>query len=372
MKYRIENHTLKKKLGLIAFLTLFIFLMFRLRNYPGFTEKYYALEMYPFIRENFLVAFNWLPFSIGDILYGLAIITVILTLIRIFRFAVIQKRFRSAGLSFINLIVGVEIALIIFYLFWGLNYFREPVAERLDISDSTYTKAQLIQVGSMLIDSANSKRAELVPEDFERTNDSIYATSAHAALEFSKMSTTFKASKPLAKSSLLSHAMNFIGTAGYFNPFTGEAQINSLMPIHLRPFVACHEIAHQSGIGGEDEANFFGFVIGIQSGDNFLQYSSYYLAMQEFMSEIRRTDSLAFNNLKSKISAPVIVDLKTETAYWSKYQGFTSRLTSIFYDNYLKANNQDAGLKSYNKMVILGMAYYKKQGKFRTSSELFP
>lgn len=372
MTNRTENHSLKRKLGLIAFLSLFIFIIFRLKYYPGFTEKYYALEVYPFIRQNFLIAFNWLPISIGDMLYILGIVAFILALIRIFKLTLIQKRFHSVGHIFINLIAGVEIALIIFYLFWGLNYFREPVAERLDISDSTYTEAELIQVGSMLIDSANSIRATLKPEDFERTNDRIYTTSAHAAVEFSKMNKTFKVSEPLAKSSLLSHAMNFIGTAGYFNPFTGEAQINSLMPIHLRPFVACHEIAHQSGIGGEDEANFFGFLMSIKSGDNFLQYSSYYLAMQEFMIEIRRTDSLAFNSLKSKISVPVIVDLKTETEYWSKYRGVTSRLTSIFYDNYLKANNQDAGLKSYNKMVRLSMAYYKKQGKFRTASELFP
>lgn len=372
MKDRVENHAFKKKFSLVAYLLLFIFIMFRLKNYPDFTEKYYAQEIYPFIRQNFLIAFNWFPISIGDLLYILGIIAIILSLIQAFRLALIQKKIRSAGHTFLNLIVGVEIALIIFYLFWGLNYFREPVAERLNISDSTYTKAELIQVGAMLIDSANLKRTTLNPGDFERTNNRIYTTSAQAALEFSKMNITFKALKPLAKSSLLSFAMNFIGTAGYYNPFTGEAQINSLMPIHLRPFVACHEIAHQSGIGGEDEANFFGFLMGIKSKDNFLQYSSYYLAMQEFMIEIRRTDSLAFKDLKSKISVPVIADLKTETQYWSKYRGITSKLTSIFYDNYLKANNQDEGLKSYNKMVILSMAYYKKQGKFRTSSELFP
>lgn len=372
MSNRTENYFLKKKLGLIVFLLLFIFLIFRLRNYPGFTEKYYALEIYPFIRKNFLVGFNWLPISFGDILYILGIIVITLTLIRTFRFAFINKRFRSAGLTFMNLIAGVEIALIVFYLFWGLNYFREPVAQRLGISDSSYTEAELIRIGTMLIDSVNSKRAVLSPGDFERTNDRIYATSVQAALEFSKISKTFKASKPLAKSSLLSHAMNFIGTAGYFNSFTGEAQINSLMPTHLRPFVACHEIAHQSGIGGEDEANFFGFLMGIQSGDNFLQYSSYYLAMQEFMSEIRRTDSLTFNSLKSRISVPVIADLKTETEYWSKYRGIMSKITSIFYDNYLKANKQEEGLNSYNKMVVLSMAYYKQQGKFNTSPKLFP
>lgn len=372
MKTRAGNHHLKRKLSLVLILAVFIFLIFRLKSYPGFTEKYYALETYPFIRQNFLIAFNSLSFSLGDILYIIGIIATIIAIIQIFKRTLIQKRFRFAGHTLMNLIAGLEIALIFFYLFWGLNYFREPVTERLGISDSTYSEAELIQVGNLLIDSVNSKRAALNTRDYERTNDTIYAISAQAAKKLSEMSQTFRVSEPMVKSSLLSPAMDYIGTAGYFNPFTGEAQINSGMHIHLRPFVACHEIAHQSGIGGEDEANFMGFIMGIRSEDNFLQYSTYYLAVQEFMSEIRRTDSLAFKDLKSKISVQVMTDLKIETEYWSRYNGLGSRLNSLFYDNYLKANNQEGGLKSYNKMVRLSMAYYKKQGKFRTASELFP
>ena len=372
MKNRSENSILKNRLIRVAFLTLFIFLIFQLKNYSEFIEKYYTLRTYPFIRQNLLIAFNWIPFSIGDILIVAGIFTIILTFIRLFSLVFIRKNFPSALQAFIKLIITLEITLIIFYLFWGLNYFREPVAERLDISENSYTNAELIEVGTMLIDSANSKRAKLKSEDFERSNDEIYNISSLAALKFLKVGENFWLSEPRVKSSLLGSAMNFIGTAGYFNPFTGEAQVNSQMPIHLRPFVACHEIAHQSGVAGEDEANFMGFVMGIGSGDELLQYSTYYLTMQEFMSEIRRTDSLAFKSLKSKISEPVLADLKTESQYWSRYRGITSKLSSLFYDNYLKANNQEAGLKSYNKMVILSMAYYKRQGKFKQTGDLFP
>ena len=51
-----------------------------------------------------------------------------------------------------------------------------------------------------------------------------------------------------------------------------------------------------------------------------------------------------------------------ERAYWEEYKGITRRFSNIFYDNYLKANKQPDGMKTYNRMIILTMTYYKKRG----------
>jgi hypothetical protein len=90
------------------------------------------------------------------------------------------------------------------------------------------------------------------------------------------------------------------------------------------------------------------------------------------MAVIWRSDSLAFKNLKSRISAPVLADLKAENEYWTKYRGTASKLSGIFYDNYLKANKQPEGLRTYNKMIRLSMAYYKKQGQLKLPVQLSP
>ena len=65
--------------------------------------------------------------------------------------------------------------------------------------------------------------------------------------------------------------------------------------------------------------------------------------------------------IKEKISEPVLADLQKEREYWTKYQGNAAKLSSIFYDNYLKINKQPEGLKTYNRMIKLTMAYYKKK-----------
>jgi hypothetical protein len=159
---------------------------------------------------------------------------------------------------------------------------------------------------------------------------------------------------------LLTPLLNYLGTSGYYNPFTSESQMNYAMPVFVRPFVACHELSHQMGFGPEDEANFVGFIAGTQSHDRLLRYSSYYVGVQEFMFALKMQDSVARKELKKRISPLVLSDFKTEREYWLSYEGKMEKLSSIFYDNFLKANNQPQGLKTYNNMVLLVLAYRKK------------
>lgn len=154
--------------------------------------------------------------------------------------------------------------------------------------------------------------------------------------------------------------MNYLGTEGYYNPFTSESQINYQMPIYLKPFTACHEMSHQMGFGAEDEANFVGFISGVNSRDRLLKYSVYYAGMEEFMYTVSRKDTAAFKQLKIKISPLVHRDLLTERAYWKSFESKAGIFSSILYDNYLKTNNQPQGLKTYNRMIRLVMAWYRK------------
>jgi hypothetical protein len=54
-------------------------------------------------------------------------------------------------------------------------------------------------------------------------------------------------------------------------------------------------------------------------------------------------------------------DFVTERAYWMAYQSKAEVITSIFYDHFLKVNNQPQGLATYNRMILLVMAKYKER-----------
>lgn len=352
---------LRVRLVLIASFLILLLLIFSLKKYPGIVETYYSLGLYPLIRRGFQVLFNYIPFSAGDVLYVLVIAAFTAGLFQISRF-LIQRKFKSAGFLLLGFFLKLQVAIAVFYLLWALNYFRRPASERLKLSNDEYNEAGLMAVTAMLIDSVNLSRSVLRESDLRSTGQEVTGPAVKAIQKLSFFDPPLIAIHPNAKPSLLSPLLNYIGTSGYYNPFTGEAQFNDRMPVFIRPFVACHEMAHQMGFGAEDEANFIGFMAGKSSGERLLKYSSYYLAAQEFMAEVWRTDSTAFKRIKQKISPDVIRDLETERAYWTRYQGRTARLSSIFYDNYLKANKQPGGLKTYNRMIKLTMAYYRKTG----------
>ncbi|PAW93265.1 hypothetical protein CKK33_07035 [Mucilaginibacter sp. MD40] len=344
---------------LVLFIVNYMVLFFA--DYPHAVERYYAKGLYPVVCHILHPVFNLVAFSVGDVLYIAVIVYLLFIIIRLVK-QLFKKQFAAAGLLVLKIIAGVEVGMLVFYLFWGLNYFRPSAAERLHLADSSYSVTELKQVTAVLIDSANATRGRVTAADMRQSNDTIYHTARKAVIALANRSPEFKTYQPDIKPSLLTPLLNYIGTSGYYNPFTGEAQMNYQMPLCNRPFVACHEMAHQMGYGPEDEANFVGFLAARSAADRLLRYSAYNLAVSEFLRTVRYTDTIAFKELKKRLSPRVIADLKAERAYWLSYQTQLNAISSVFYDNFLKANNQPQGLETYNRMVLLVMAMYKKEG----------
>lgn len=357
-----KRPTEKLKFKTIAIVTLgvVIFCIKLAANHPFFVERFYSNGLYPIICRVLHPVLNFFPFSVGDLFYIFLISYFIYAVYLIIKQA-IKRKFIVALSVVLRIVITIQTLYIIFYLFWGLNYFRVSAGERLGLRDSNYTTADLKAVTMMLIDSANATRARLTVADLSENNDTVYKTAVKAISKLSQDSVNFRTYNPGVKSSILTPVLNYIGTSGYYNPFTSEAQINYHMPLFDRPFVACHEMSHQIGFGAEDEANFSGFIAGIGSSDRLLRYSCYHLAVDEFMHALYYRDSLISKELKSRISALVRNDFKTERLYWKSYQSKVDVISSIFYDDYLKANNQPQGLDTYNRMVLLVMALYRNK-----------
>ena len=248
-----------------------------------------------------------------------------------------------------------------FYLLWGINYYRPTAAERLNLPDSDYTTTQLVALTRVVIDSANTTRARVTPADLHQDDKVIAQTAIKAILALSGSSKNFLTYSPHVKSSLFTPIINFLGTSGYYNPFTTEAQVNYAMPVFLKPFVDCHEMSHQMGYGAEDEANFVGFLAGIKSNDRLLQYSAWHEAVDECMRDLMFRDTVLHKQMKLLVSPAVHGDFIAERDFWLSHESNIDMISSLFYDNFLKANNQPQGLMTYNRMVRLVMALYNKQ-----------
>ena len=357
-----QPSTLRKQVITALSLLLLIIILVCFRQSPALVERYYYGGFYQAVCHIIRPVFNLLPFSVGDVVYIFVILLFLFGLVRLVRFIFIKQP-KQAGKLAVRFLICLEVAWLWFYCFWGLNYYRPPAAQLLGYNDTTYTIKEVAKVTQLIIDSANSLRACLDTADLHQTNSQIYNHALDAVNTLGGTSAKFKPIGDGVKPSMFSHLLNYMGTSGYYNPFTGEAQLNYLMPVMDKPFVACHEMGHQTGWAREDEANFAGYVAGTNANDRLLRYSSYYAGIAEFMRYLRRRDTTAHHALRARISPLVFRDFKTDSAYWTKYQGGAEVVSGIFFDKFLKANNQPHGLRTYNRMIILTMGYYRKRYK---------
>lgn len=352
---------LVKRFVVIGMLLLAIFLLMLLADHPQTVERVYSEGLYPWICRILHPVFNLFPFSVGDVIYIAVIGYVIYATVQIIRL-VFKRRWRKVIYLLLGLAISLEAAILIFYVFWGMNYFRPSMNERLQLTDTSYTTQQLAEVAEQMIDSANSSRLRLTTSDTLQNSDTIYSRAIAAIKVLSKDSSNFRTYSPQIKPSLITPLLNYLSTSGYYNPFTSEAQLNYQVPLYERPVTVCHELSHQTGWAAEDEANFAGFLAAIGSKDRLLRYSAWQMAMEECMHALRYRDTAENNRLKKLISPIVRYDILAARRYWLSFHGNLGRMSGAFYDDFLKVNNQPHGLDTYNQMVLLLVAWEKSRG----------
>src|SRR5690606_30790577 len=98
----------------------------------------------------------------------------------------------------------------------------------------------------------------------------------------------FNFTTPSINNSLYSTPLSYMGFAGYLNPFTGEAQVNSLLPKYNFATTAAHEMSHQIGYASESEANFIGYLASVSHEDAYIRYSGYSFALKYCLSTLEK------------------------------------------------------------------------------------
>jgi hypothetical protein len=166
------------------------------------------------------------------------------------------------------------------------------------------------------------------------------------------------------------YLMNYVGIEGYYNPFTGEAQVNTTMPALLQPFVACHEISHQLGFAQEYAANFVGYFVAAHSGDQRFVYSASLEMFLYAMGKLRFMDSLAAKTIWHELDTGVKKDYEGLRRFYARFNSPVDPLMAGLYDRYLKANNQRKGIGSYNQVVALLIDYRRHVARKSNYSEV--
>lgn len=160
------------------------------------------------------------------------------------------------------------------------------------------------------------------------------------------------------KPSLFKNIMNYTGILGYYNPFTAESQFNSQLPNTLIPFTSAHESSHQLGFAREQEANFVGYLIGINSKNSELRYSTEYFTLKSLLNYIADKDPEFVKNVLRNYSSEMKRDRAYERAFILKHQGLLDDFFGFTNNIFLKSNQQE-GSVTYSYFIDLLLNYEK-------------
>jgi hypothetical protein len=333
--------------------------------YPGFVERNYTYGIYPLISRVQRFLFGWLPISIGDLFYAFLVLVILFRTFRFFRLLFQKKLNRKSFASALQQGIFLTLFVYVFFnLLWGLNYNRTGIASQLNLRVKSYTVADLDTLTRVIQGRLNDYAVLVTEEQRDSLNKkrSLFSESSmayeHAVVQYPFLKYPSRSIKP----SLFSYLGNYLGFQGYYNPFSGEAQVNTTIPRFLEPFVTTHEIAHQLGYAKENEANFVAFLACRSFPSAAFKYSMYFDMYNYASGELRRRDTALAKGFQAKLHPQVINDIKEFRDFYVRYKNPVEPIITWGYGHYLKANNQPAGKQTYNEVVAWLIAYYKKYG----------
>ena len=333
--------------------------------YPHWVEKYYSSLFFPVFSQWQRVLLGWIPFSIGDLFYGLLVLLVLFKTMGLFRDLYRKQVTRSYVVKGAQQFIFLFLLVYVFFnLFWGLNYSRAGIGYQLDIRPDSATVEELDQLALSLLSKASANRSLIGSQKtVMRIKKQALFSQAMQQYRGSHQPYSFAATATASvKPSLYSYLGNYLGFQGYYNPFSGEAQVNTTIPVVLQPFVTLHELAHQVGYAKESEANFVGYLAGKDHPDPLFRYSVYLELFRYAQAELYRLDSTRAIGIARTIPLPIKSDLQAIRRFYLQYQTPVERIIMQGYDYFLQANDQPQGTRSYHQVVGWVIALVRKEG----------
>lgn len=339
-------------------LPLFLLFLKVIAFFPETVERIYSNGLYVYISRFSRTLLGKIPFSNGDIIYGILIIYLLIQLWKT------RKSWRLQWKNNLLKIINVlSVAYFLFHFLWAFNYYRVPLFEKMNIQRE-YSDDDLYRFTEKLIAKTNEIQFKITNDknlkvSVPYTQDSMFKMSQKGYDNLGKQYSFFKYEIPSRKKSLFSLPLTYMGFGGYLNPFTNEAQVNYKLPMVGFPMTINHEMAHQMGFASESECNFIGFLASVKNDDLYFQYSAYQYALRYCLNNIGMKNESKFEYYKNKINPGIIENYKESEAFWKSYDTIIDKGFHAFYDQFLKMNQQKDGLESYSKYVDLLINYYE-------------
>ena len=322
--------------------------------------EWYSEHIYPIAVESIGRVCGMIPFSVSEIGIYILILALLITLIRMIVKSVHSHTLRALPGWLSGVLLAVGILAFLYTACCGINYHRKSFSEEEGIVTYEYSADELKEICIWLTEEINV-RADDVGRD-ENGLLELEASEREGGIEaMQSLAEEFPVLEgyyPQPKALIISEILSYQGLTGIYLPFTVEANYNGDMPAYDKPFTVCHELSHLRGFMEEQEANFIAFLACIGSERTDFQYSGYLSGWVYCMNALYRADYESWQEVRGLLDEAAEPDLTANNEFWDRYEGTISETAERINDTYLKANGQADGVKSYNRMVDLIVAYF--------------
>jgi hypothetical protein len=314
-----------------------------------FVERWYSTGLYPIIQRGLTPVSNLVPFALLDILAVGGVCLVLVVLVRSVRTARRKRKWTLLLVTLARLVTSAAVIYLVFLLLWGLNYRRVSMADRL-VLDGDASPEAILDLGRVAVRQLNTMYAAAHSEGWRTSpwREHRMRDAYHAVLgDLSDARTTVPGR---LKASLFGPYFRWTSVDGMINPFGLEVLANpDLLPFE-KPFVAAHEWAHLAGFADESEASFVGFLTCIRASTP-AAYSGWLFLYWEVNSEVAPGDR---KQLASGLEDGPRADVAAVSERVRRGQVRVVRDAGWrVYDEYLKANRVEEGVRNYGLVLTL-------------------
>ena len=304
---------------------------------------------------------SWIPFSLAEVLLILS--PAILFFICFF----MVRRLRRSLVSGIRYFVGFLsiISLVFTILVFGYNasFYGESVEEKVGIEREDLSAEQLYETAILLIDAIREDLPYVnYPEgtysemtfSYAEMNEKLNGAYRTLCENYPSFQNIYSNTKPV----MLSEPWTYTHISGMYTFFTGEANVNVNYPDFIVISSAAHEMAHQRGIGKEDEANFIAFLVCSLSDDPYIRYCGYADVLNDLMSKLSSASPELYKKARNYMPQELKNEYTAYSVFFDKYRENVAANVSTTVNNaYITSHNQPQGVKSYGLVVDLVAAY---------------
>jgi hypothetical protein len=315
---------------------------------PTLIERWYSQRLYPILQPVVTGLSSRVPVALLDVAVAMLVFGLAMGLTR-------RWRAQGAATALRHALVWIVVAAASCYLwflgFWGLNYRRVPLEQKLSFDRSRVSREHGLAFGRIAVDEVN----RLQPGSLTATADGDRALSIALAAVEGHLGATRTAVVAEPKRSVLMWYFRKAAIDGMTDPFFLEVILNpDLLPFE-RPFVLAHEWAHLAGYADESEANFIAWLTCVSSSPA-ARYSGWLTAYEQVAAALPREDR---RELAARLHPVVVADLAAARQRLERSSPAVRTAARGAYDTYLKANRVEEGIASYNAVVrlLLGTSF---------------